>query len=118
MGIFTGLLSRKEHRKGADIRAAEQNRLLGQAYETARLTAANAEIDRLRNKLGEEVRNGTTLALDLAEARKLADSRAEKIRALNNENAALRADATAWRDRQRKARDYEKNRRVRPKVAG
>lgn len=109
MGIFSRLLGGQDPRHAAAKKnAAEQNRLLGQEYDNARLTAANAEIERLRNKLGDEVRISTTLALDLAEA--------------NKKIAELTPDATAWRARQEKAADYEKNRRVRPshakKVAG
>lgn len=101
MGIFSRLLGgpARGHAE-AKKNTAEQNRLLAQDYADARLAAANAEISRLKSKLGAEIRNGTTLAIDLAEA--------------NKKIAALTPDATAWRDRQQKAADYEKNRRQRP----
>lgn len=78
-------------------------------------TASRDDWKRLAEETGERFKLAAT---DLAK-------QAEEIAGLHRSNAgfaaqveALRPDAEAWRDRQRKSADYEKNRRVRPAKKG
>lgn len=97
-----GAVSAAEHSKVAKKR---DEALKDLATEVEDREAAQADRDRLKDKLGAEIRTSTRLALDLSTERKT-------ITALHEEIAALRPDAE--KHRAKLARDRG---RVRPSRA-
>ncbi|MGR4893384.1 hypothetical protein ACIPPQ_20360 [Sphingopyxis sp. LARHCG72] len=100
-----GLMTRKAH-------IAALDRKDGEAYK------AWSKVTDERDKFRQQVRDTCTRAeraeRELTEARSTITGLRAQVSAAETVIAELKPDVEAWRDRQRKAADYEKNRRVRP----
>lgn len=98
-----GAVSAAEHSKlDAKYKAAIKDL----ATEIEVRETAQSERDRLKDKVGEEIRTGTRLALDLSTARRTIKTHEDTIESMAwelkghlEEIAALRPDAEKWRDR-------------------